>query len=147
MEKFGIFLFNLASIFFVACSIGFQGPNCTFICPFPSYGKDCQLECRCSESLCSHVDGCNTSNKGPYEVAFQQKQDQMELYAAMEKSGIFLFDLASLVVLVFMDLTVQSYAYSQRMEKTASWNVVVPSHYAAMLTGAILQIKENYSDK
>ena len=40
-----------------------------------------------------------------------------------------------------MDLTVQTYAHTQGMEKTASWNVVVPSHYAAMLTGAILQIK------
>ena len=38
-----------------------------------------------------------------------------------------------------MDLTVQSNAHSQRMEKTASWNVVVPINYAAMLTGAILQ--------
>ena len=57
-------------IFFVACSIGFYGPNCTIKCPFPGYGKGCQLECRCSESLCSHVDGCNTSNKGMHTLSW-----------------------------------------------------------------------------
>ncbi|XP_078314489.1 uncharacterized protein LOC144619682 [Crassostrea virginica] len=54
------------------CSIGFYGPNCTIKCPFPTYGKDCQLDCRCSKSLCSHVDGCNTSNKELSKVSTKE---------------------------------------------------------------------------
>ena len=40
-----------------------------------------------------------------------------------------------------MDLTVHTYAHSHRMEENVSKNVIFPSHYAAMLTGAVLQIK------
>ncbi|XP_078314525.1 uncharacterized protein LOC144619691 [Crassostrea virginica] len=58
------------------CSIGFYGPNCTNICPFPAYGKDCQLECRCSKSLCSHVDGCITSNKELSELSTKEFSSQ-----------------------------------------------------------------------
>ncbi|XP_078314556.1 uncharacterized protein LOC111103576 [Crassostrea virginica] len=45
------------------CRIGFNGPNCSDACVYPGYGKDCQMECNCTKSLCSHIDGCNTSNE------------------------------------------------------------------------------------
>ncbi|XP_078314480.1 uncharacterized protein LOC144619678 [Crassostrea virginica] len=63
------------------CNIGFHGPNCTITCPFPGYGKDCQLKCRCSESLCSHVDGCNTSNKELSELSTKEFSSQKESIA------------------------------------------------------------------
>lgn len=50
--------------FVIACRIGFYGPNCSDACVHPGYGKDCQMECNCTKSLCSHIDGCNTSNEG-----------------------------------------------------------------------------------
>nr|XP_022291474.1 uncharacterized protein LOC111102851 [Crassostrea virginica] len=58
------------------CSIGFSGSNCTIICPYPGYGKSCQLEFYCSESLCSHVDGCNTSNKELSELSTKEFTSQ-----------------------------------------------------------------------
>ncbi|XP_078314545.1 uncharacterized protein LOC144619698 isoform X2 [Crassostrea virginica] len=45
------------------CDEGFHGPNCSLTCLYPSYGKECQLECLCVEPLCSHVEGCMTSTE------------------------------------------------------------------------------------
>lgn len=42
----------------VACEKGFWGNNCTKPCPFPSYGKECQLECSCKKEVCDHANGC-----------------------------------------------------------------------------------------
>ena len=50
--------------FVIVCIIGFNGPNCSDACVYPGYGIDCQLECKCTKSLCSHIDGCSTSNEG-----------------------------------------------------------------------------------
>ena len=56
------FFINL--IFFSVCDTGFTGPNCTTPCVYPSYGKDCHLDCSCSNILCHHVYGCVKNSEG-----------------------------------------------------------------------------------
>ncbi|XP_062570784.1 uncharacterized protein LOC134232824, partial [Saccostrea cucullata] len=46
-----------------ACPIGYLGFNCSTICAYPSYGKDCQKDCNCEEHLCHHGYGCIASTK------------------------------------------------------------------------------------
>lgn len=52
--QFEIFFICLIS----ACDKGFTGNNCNVLCPFPSYGLDCQSLCNCTETSCNPVDGC-----------------------------------------------------------------------------------------
>nr|XP_022294047.1 protein draper-like isoform X2 [Crassostrea virginica] len=40
------------------CAVGFFGPQCAMSCGYPSYGKDCQSTCFCSNEMCHHVKGC-----------------------------------------------------------------------------------------
>lgn len=42
----------------VPCEEGYTGKNCEIVCPFPSYGLDCQSICNCAETTCDHVNGC-----------------------------------------------------------------------------------------
>nr|XP_022289813.1 protein draper-like [Crassostrea virginica] len=39
---------------------GYLGHNCTQICPYPLYGKDCQFTCHCQPQSCDHATGCRT---------------------------------------------------------------------------------------
>nr|XP_048767848.2 multiple epidermal growth factor-like domains protein 10 isoform X2 [Ostrea edulis] len=49
----------------VACAIGYFGVDCTGRCPFPSFGKGCQLVCNCCEDQCNHEKGCPKDDCGP----------------------------------------------------------------------------------
>nr|XP_034332851.1 platelet endothelial aggregation receptor 1-like [Crassostrea gigas] len=40
------------------CMPGYHGINCTFICPYPSYGHGCQGLCDCNEDMCDVSNGC-----------------------------------------------------------------------------------------
>lgn len=40
------------------CDKGYNGHKCNAICPFPTYGLDCQTICNCTETFCDPVDGC-----------------------------------------------------------------------------------------
>uniref|UniRef100_K1QB77 EGF-like domain-containing protein n=1 Tax=Magallana gigas TaxID=29159 RepID=K1QB77_MAGGI len=40
------------------CEKGYAGQICEIVCPFPSYGLDCQSVCNCTETTCDHVNGC-----------------------------------------------------------------------------------------
>ncbi|XP_048767851.1 angiopoietin-1 receptor-like [Ostrea edulis] len=42
----------------IPCEVGYYGIDCAEPCPFPSYGKECQLLCNCSEAQCNHETGC-----------------------------------------------------------------------------------------
>ncbi|XP_062612282.1 uncharacterized protein LOC134274060 [Saccostrea cucullata] len=43
----------------ISCVIGYSGTNCSTPCRHPSYGKDCQSHCSCSETeFCSPSYGC-----------------------------------------------------------------------------------------
>lgn len=59
---------NICRIFkyYVACEEGYTGQNCEIVCPFPSYGLDCQSICNCAETTCDHVNGCRGYSSGIY---------------------------------------------------------------------------------
>ncbi|XP_078319228.1 uncharacterized protein LOC144620925 [Crassostrea virginica] len=44
----------------IRCMPGYHGPNCTYPCPYPDYGLDCQFVCECYRHSCDHVIGCTT---------------------------------------------------------------------------------------
>ena len=46
------------------CLDGFMGRNCNVQCPSPSYGQDCQQECKCQPNDCHHVFGCRLPESG-----------------------------------------------------------------------------------
>ncbi|XP_062581583.1 uncharacterized protein LOC134243336 [Saccostrea cucullata] len=48
----------------VPCPVGLFGPNCSHICPYPSYGHRC-LEgiCQCPRELCDSKTGCRNPSK------------------------------------------------------------------------------------
>ncbi|XP_048767856.2 multiple epidermal growth factor-like domains protein 11 isoform X2 [Ostrea edulis] len=49
----------------IPCEVGYYGIDCAEPCPFPSFGKECQLLCNCSEYQCNHKKGCPKSDCGP----------------------------------------------------------------------------------
>ena len=72
-QEFQVFDVNLPLIFvlqrftillFLACKIGFSGPNCSQPCRHPNYGYLCQKQCNCSNDLCNHISGCGKNQQG-----------------------------------------------------------------------------------
>lgn len=55
---------------FAGCMPGYQGINCTMLCPYPQYGIDCQRSCNCNRDLCNVSTGCIDPTTG------KQKQKQ-----------------------------------------------------------------------
>lgn len=53
--------------FYLGCTPGYSGVNCSLPCPYPSYGVDCQQSCNCIQNLCDVSTGCMNSNKGKYK--------------------------------------------------------------------------------
>lgn len=66
---------NICRIFkyYVACEEGYTGQNCEIVCPFPSYGLDCQSICSCAETTCDHVNGCRGYSSGIYCYNFMSQ--------------------------------------------------------------------------
>lgn len=48
------------------CSPGYFGPNCTFQCPYPTYGEECQRYCDCANYSCDFATGCALLTTGTY---------------------------------------------------------------------------------
>ncbi|XP_062614673.1 uncharacterized protein LOC134276429 [Saccostrea cucullata] len=40
------------------CTEGYVGPNCSIMCKYPLYGKDCLQTCHCNGSFCDFQIGC-----------------------------------------------------------------------------------------
>lgn len=49
---------------YVGCLPGYSGLNCSFPCPYPLYGVECQQSCNCVEDLCDVSKGCISYNQG-----------------------------------------------------------------------------------
>lgn len=57
-------------LIYVACEIGFHGDNCQTLCIYPSYGKNCHMECNCTIDNCNHVWGCRKESEGTFSLHF-----------------------------------------------------------------------------
>lgn len=53
-------------IFYLGCMPGYSGVNCSFSCPYPLYGIECQRSCNCIRDLCDVSTGCINYNKGKW---------------------------------------------------------------------------------
>lgn len=73
---------NICRIFkyYVACEEGYTGQNCEIVCPFPSYGLDCQSICNCAETTCDHVNGCRGYSSGIYCYNFWSQYAVFKFY-------------------------------------------------------------------
>eukprot|EP00105_Crassostrea_gigas_P041191 XP_019925339.1 PREDICTED: uncharacterized protein LOC105334378 [Crassostrea gigas] len=58
------------------CNIGYHGQHCESRCPYPLFGKHCQMVCMCNENDCHHAHGCYNTNQernGLYTVDILRK--------------------------------------------------------------------------
>lgn len=46
------------------CISGYTGQNCTLKCPYPTYGDNCQQNCKCRKDECDISSGCNSLTSG-----------------------------------------------------------------------------------
>lgn len=44
--------------FFSACPDGFIGKECNTLCPYPTYGRNCDFICDCRKESCNAAIGC-----------------------------------------------------------------------------------------
>ncbi|XP_052683912.1 multiple epidermal growth factor-like domains protein 10 [Crassostrea angulata] len=56
----------------IPCKEGYTGKNCTLVCPFPSYGLNCQSACGCSDEDCNYVTGCGHHVRGVLDVTTEK---------------------------------------------------------------------------
>lgn len=55
-------------LWFIECMSGYTGLNCSDKCPHPTYGKNCQGFCNCSEIQCDILRGCNNITSGNFHL-------------------------------------------------------------------------------
>ena len=59
--------------YFEECGPGFSGPNCTILCPYPTYGDGCQGLCDCDKNTCDFSIGCKISTTGIFLIQDNDK--------------------------------------------------------------------------
>lgn len=70
--------------FYLECMPGYSGLNCSYPCPYPSYGVHCQKICDCSKYECDMSVGClqtttGTSNLLIFFYQLLNKADVLQL--------------------------------------------------------------------
>lgn len=63
--------------FLSECPVGYYRLNCSEQCIYPTYGGDCQSECKCSPDKCNFVTGCS---QGQNEATGNQRLRMHTLY-------------------------------------------------------------------
>ncbi|XP_052681383.1 multiple epidermal growth factor-like domains protein 6 [Crassostrea angulata] len=51
----------------IHCEKGYNGTNCSMICPYPSFGQNYKSNCNCILKDCDHRYGCNRT-KGESDI-------------------------------------------------------------------------------
>lgn len=65
------------SKFVLECPVEYYRLNCSEQCIYPTYGGDCQSECKCSRDKCDFVTGCSQGQK---EATGNQRLRMHNLY-------------------------------------------------------------------
>lgn len=59
------YVYNFLNLLgFIECLPGYTELDCFSKCPYPTYGKNCQGLCNCSEILCDISRGCSSIPSG-----------------------------------------------------------------------------------
>lgn len=66
---------------FLECRNGRIGHYCEVSCPYPNYGKECQLQCQCIEKLCDPATGCKS--------IYLQSTVSVQMFKCKKKSRMF----------------------------------------------------------
>lgn len=90
--------------YILACDKGYNGHNCNAICPFPTYGLDCQSICNCTETFCDPVDGCTGHTK---EIGIKQ----FILFYFTRHFDIKILYVSLILILLIVFFSVVSYNY------------------------------------
>lgn len=53
---------------------GYNGINCTSLCPYPQYGVDCQQSCNCNRDFCNASNGCIGQTTGKHIGKYLQSK-------------------------------------------------------------------------
>lgn len=103
----------------VQCEEGYTGQNCEIVCPFPSYGLDCQSICNCAETTCDHVNGCrgySSETPMPKNSMKTVNEDGFQKLSANRKQPLLMIGIGVLAaVALFVALAI---FYTYRLENS-----------------------------
>nr|XP_034335683.1 multiple epidermal growth factor-like domains protein 6 isoform X2 [Crassostrea gigas] len=72
------YAFNATLDTCVECDVGFYNTTCSSPCPYPTYGRDCQNICNCTQNMCNIVQGClkdiETNPPGKLKLVWKHPQ-------------------------------------------------------------------------
>ncbi|XP_034335682.2 multiple epidermal growth factor-like domains protein 10 isoform X2 [Magallana gigas] len=104
------YTFNATLDTCVECDVGFYNTTCSSPCPYPTYGRDCQNICNCTQNMCNIVQGClkdiEISENGTAVISkkIAQRKQGVSTNSAMTSA---LTGLVSLSVLVLIAYAIQ----------------------------------------
>lgn len=64
----------------IECMPGYNGVNCSLLCPYPYFGVKCQRSCNCSRDLCDVSTGCIERSKGNYIFFNDHKNENVLIW-------------------------------------------------------------------
>nr|XP_034333247.1 protein draper-like [Crassostrea gigas] len=70
------------------CIPGYFGPYCNYPCRYPTYGRECQLQCLCDVPDCDYVHGCRRKDcPSGYQGPFCSEKCRYPNYGIKCQSG------------------------------------------------------------
>lgn len=87
-----VFLFLFVCIF-IACPRGYFGLNCSYMCPYPTYGRRClDGKCSCPKEYCNAKNGCGTRKNSlqiyKYYFFYHEKVDRWRKKGKKNKNNV-----------------------------------------------------------
>uniref|UniRef100_A0A8W8JGK4 Uncharacterized protein n=1 Tax=Magallana gigas TaxID=29159 RepID=A0A8W8JGK4_MAGGI len=74
--------------FLLECPVGYYRLNCSEQCIYPTYGGDCQSECKCSPDKCNFVTGCSQGQKEATGNQRLQSTKEVTVQASIQSSTV-----------------------------------------------------------
>uniref|UniRef100_A0A8W8MFM2 TNFR-Cys domain-containing protein n=1 Tax=Magallana gigas TaxID=29159 RepID=A0A8W8MFM2_MAGGI len=70
------------------CPVGYYRLNCSEQCIYPTYGGDCQSECKCSRDKCNFVTGCSQGQKEATDNQRLQSTKKVKVKPSIQSSTV-----------------------------------------------------------